>query len=185
MRIQKGKLQPEIELRFLVITPSSFSTARKEETVARVRKLASMTGGKQCAILFLLAPANMVEHASPLHAFNEFQILLMESRLNVPLLPLDNTSSLAKVAIAFAMPHSGKIPPVRARKLDTSLDLIPYLGRLSRETVLALADLTTCLRDVASIGEEDAQKLLDAGIRMEELEELFTFWNEEFVIDWP
>ena len=184
MRIQQGGPQADIELRFLILTPSPITSSNEEGTLNRVGKFVSLTGGKQCAVLFLHRPADSnVGDANTLSALNDLQILLMRRRLDVPLLPLDCAGSLLRIITAFARPYGSNASTLRPEKVITSLDLVPQLGNLSRETVLALTDLTTCLRDIANLGEDDAQKLLDSGTSEEELSALFQCWNKEYMVD--
>jgi hypothetical protein len=184
----------EQELRFLIATPSSAVPANKDAILSRVQRHASFSGGKYCAIIFHMYPSppaskedNDTTFPSPLHAFNDFQILLLHLCISVPLLPLNDPSTLASVITAFAEPFTSRKPLLAQMKpVNAALDVLPYCtteARMREGTWVALTDQTTCLRDVAGLCGEDAQGLIEGGVSEEEVEAILGFWAEEWVME--
>jgi hypothetical protein len=109
----------------------------------------------------------------------------MQARINIPLLPLNDTSGLASIITAFTKPFTVKsLPP--AKPINTALHVLPWCttdAPMRRETLVALTDQTTCLRDVASLRDGDAQELIDGGMSEEDVRGILEFWAEEWVVD--
>lgn len=99
---------------------------------------------------------------------------------------MNDASALASVITAFAKSFTSKISPPPMKPVNAALDVLPYCttdAPMRQEALVALTDQTTCLRDVASLREEDMQRLLEGGMSEEDVGGVLGFWAEEWVVE--
>ena len=162
-----------------------------QDTIARITRFSTLSSGNSCALIFhLSAVAGKKDDAlstfpTLIHALNVLQIHLHEARLNLPILPLSNPTALSTILTTFAKPFTQ--PRAPGPKLPiAAMDVLPFCttnAPMRRETLVKVTDVVGCLKDVASLGEGDVGRLIEGGLRMEDVEAMLGFWEEEWVVE--
>jgi hypothetical protein len=185
-------------LRLLILTQSSLAPENMETTLSRLQHFESLTGGTDSAIIFPLFGAQSstgsnnnqpLPFPTPLHAFTQAQLLLMDQLINIPIIPLSTPASLTKVINTFITSLNASLA-VSAASQPTSaaVHVLPYAtssGTMSQETRMAMTNMFTCMRDVAEMGVGDEAKeiLVRGGVKQDEADDCMQFWAEEWICE--
>jgi hypothetical protein len=172
------------QLRILLLSPTSTSTANLPHTLDRVHHFAGLTGGQDLIIVFLLSvpvtadtntsditnPSTISAH--PTLAFTHLQASLLPRTdiPYIPILPLANLASLPELLLkhASALSYKHHQPPTTSNNTTTKpLDLLQLATAeppMDRETLFFVTDCFTSLRELAMACTEpgvDLRGLLD------------------------
>ncbi|KAK8229578.1 hypothetical protein HDK77DRAFT_77168 [Phyllosticta capitalensis] len=171
----------------LIVTPGSVEPERLAATVERVRRFATMKGGNDSAILFLLQPLGKTIPTYFLDGgVGRTVPVLPASRDPSPIEPYDRFKT------AFIGGQQSTHPPSFAESFNTALDILPHCTAatepLDRETIFCLTDLFPCLRDLAysSTDDKEAQELLKGMnkiVGQQAVQDVIDFWREEWVAE--
>ncbi len=166
---RNGNTTPSRRLRVLLLAPSAVSEAKLAETFERVSHFASLTGGEDVAIVFLLHPpqtsnfvsakhlANGTEDPSTktegVYAYSKLQAEMIHRSdipyvTTLPLSSLEELPALLKRHIA----HLSR-PPLQQKPAATSFELLQLCTAnppMAQQTAFILSDLFTDLRDLAT-----------------------------------
>lgn len=156
------------QLRLLLLSPSSVADAKLNDTVKRIRHFASLTGGQDLAIVFLLstpkAPAfitakqlgngdaNQSDNVEGVYAYTKLQAELLNHGdiPHVPVLPLANLEGLPSLleqhASALTRPPSKQSAVAKPFEL---LQLCTANPPMSQQTAYILSDLFCSIRELA------------------------------------
>jgi len=182
--------------RIIFLTESTIMQENLQPTLARLQHFDSLTGGVDCAILFLLPSSISAENvnykematscfATPMHGYAQLQVTLLESNLRIPLLPLMGPASLPRtVQLYTGALNAKKTTP----KQPTAVrDLVPHCtgnAPMKADTFTTITDQFACLRDLADMDEEEGlENLVEAGLDREEAGNCVEFWEMEWVVD--
>ncbi|GAB7363545.1 hypothetical protein MBLNU230_g3812t1 [Neophaeotheca triangularis] len=169
-----GQTTSSDQLRVLLLSPSAVTENAATNSISRIRHFASLTGGKDLIIIFLLAPtqpppssfvtAKQVAHDNDphqtglagIHAFTQLQVLIHNDQEipHIPTLPLAKLEGLAdllsKHATAMAARYSrAKRQPAPATAPFELLKLCTADPPMSQEHAYVLSDIFPRLRDLA------------------------------------
>jgi hypothetical protein len=173
------------QLRVLLLSPTSTSTANLPHTLDRIHHFAGLTGGQDLIIVFLLsAPATADTNTSdktnpstisvhPTLAFTQLQASLLPRTdiPYIPILPLSSLSNLPDLLLkhASALSHRHQQPPTTSNNTTKPLDLLQLATAeppMDRETLFFVTDCFANLRELAMACTEpgvDLQGLLEGG----------------------
>ncbi|KAK3081385.1 hypothetical protein LTS18_007226 [Coniosporium uncinatum] len=192
---------PQRTLRLLIFTPTTLNPSNHDTTLARIQHFAALTGGRDIAVIFLLAPqsspttdqsASNATHATPMHAYSALQVALFTASADgripsIPVLPCPAPTSLPKVLQAFTDGLASAPAQIRAverkYRVNAALDLLPHCtvdGVMREEASLAMTDLFADLRGVvrgALEGEGSIEREFGEAAGVGAVE----FWREEWV----
>lgn len=182
----------------LILTQSSVTPENMETTLSRLQHFESLTGGTDSAIIFPLFSAQgsmgstsyqSLPFQTPLHAFTQAQLLLMDQLINIPILPLSTPASLPKVINTFITSLNASLAVSAAlQPVSATVHVLPYAtssGTMSRETSMAMTGMFTCMRDLAGMGVGDEAKeiLVRGGVKQGEANDCMQFWAEEWICE--
>ncbi|KAL1383785.1 hypothetical protein HDK64DRAFT_40443 [Phyllosticta capitalensis] len=197
----------------LIVTPGSVEPERLATTVERVRRFATLKGGNDSAILFLLQPLGKTiptyfldggvgrtvpvlpasRDPSPIEPYDRFKTALDANSISAPpILLAPSNQSVEPVLKAFIGGQQSTHPPSFAESFNTALDILPHCTAatepLDRETIFCLTDLFPCLRDLAysSTDDKEAQELLKGMnkiVGQQAVQDVIDFWREEWVAE--
>ncbi|KAK0818945.1 hypothetical protein LTR02_003296 [Friedmanniomyces endolithicus] len=157
-------------LRYLLLAPSSVDQRQIGVTLNRIQHFASLTGGQDLAIVFLLQPPpattiipakQLLDDASNcsksssdgMYAYTSLQAALMDRSdiPYIPILPLATLSTLPDLLKRDASSRA-RSPPKAISKLPRSLNLLRLCTAnppMPQQTAYMLSDLFPNLRDLA------------------------------------
>jgi hypothetical protein len=172
------------QLRVLLLSPTSTSTANLPHTLDRIHHFAGLTGGQDLIIVFLLsAPATADTNTSdktnpstisvhPTLAFTHLQASLLPRTdiPYIPILPLANLANLPDLLLkhASALSNRHHQPSITPNSTTKPLDLLQLATAeppMDRETLFFVTDCFANLRELAMASTEpgvDLQGLLEA-----------------------
>ncbi|KAK3719115.1 hypothetical protein LTR37_004679 [Vermiconidia calcicola] len=161
---------PARQLRVLLLSPSAVSEPKLDATFKRIQHFASLTGGEDLAIVFLLAPplvksfvtakrlipghGEKDSNVEGIHGYSKLQAeTLNHSEIPyVPILPLCKPEGLADLLKKHIM--SLTRPPPKQKAAATSFELLQLCTAnppMSQQAAFILTDLFTDLRDLARV----------------------------------
>ncbi|KAK0906781.1 hypothetical protein LTR91_015221 [Friedmanniomyces endolithicus] len=157
-------------LRYLLLAPSSLDQNHIGITLDRIRHFASLTGGQDLAIVFLLQPPPVItftpakqllgnasncskSSSDGIYAYTSLQATLMDRSdvPYIPILPLATLSALPDLLKRHAS-NRAHSPPKAISKPPRSLDLLKLCTAnppMPQQTAYILSDLFPNLRDLA------------------------------------
>lgn len=156
-----------------------------DETRARIDRLCCATGEKQVGVMFLLREQFSGNGmGSGMTAYLKIQAWLLTSTLALPLIPLQNLSSLPKTLSSFH--HSLlKTHPV-PKPVNPVLSLLPYCTTeppMGEHTANVMSDLTGSLKDLAIFtATEQGRRMLAEWVGEDKLEAVVGFWDVEVYV---
>jgi hypothetical protein len=179
-----NKIAPIHQLRVLLLSPTSTSTANLPHTLDRIHHFAGLTGGQDLMIVFLLCQSaetstgasdktiSSTTSANPTLAFTHLQASLLPRTdiPYIPILPLSNLSNLPDLLLkhASALSHKHQQPSTISNNTLKPLDLLQLATAeppMDRETLFFVTDCFANLRELAMASTEpgvDLQGLLEA-----------------------
>lgn len=153
-----GNSHASRKLRVLLLSPSSMSEQKLPFTIERIRRFASLTGGRDLVIVFLLYSGNATfEEASTegMVAYAKLQAEMMDHGEipSIPILPLPKLGGLASLLkghqTALSAPRASK----SQRSRVTSFDLLRHCSidpPMSESAAFMLTGLFANLREIAN-----------------------------------
>lgn len=157
------------QLRVVLLSPSTVNETKLDDTFKRIQHFASLTGGEDLAIVFLLNPSRATKFVSAkavadgssddaakvdaIYAYTKLQAEMMNHREipHVPILPLANIDNLSQLL----RKHTSNLsrPPPKQKPAATSFELLQLCTAsppMSQQTAFILSDLFTNLKELAT-----------------------------------
>ncbi|KAF3769088.1 hypothetical protein M406DRAFT_72038 [Cryphonectria parasitica EP155] len=168
-------------LRFVLLSAADGDISYRHQ---RVERLYHLSGNNDAAVIWLLGSAGCTS------SFIQFQIKLMDDKLDIPLVPLLKIEDLPATLLRFhrSLLQADVItrqPAVQAPSMGSMQSLLPYCAiepPLSENKVHILSDITVGLADLANkanteIGRAKIVDYLDP----EDAERTIGFWAQEYL----
>ncbi|MCJ1302332.1 hypothetical protein MMC08_005135 [Hypocenomyce scalaris] len=172
-------------LRVLLLSPSSVEESNRPETISRLERFSTLTGGDSIAIAFLLYLPQPLRSSSGMHAYMALQALLLSHSLPIPILPLPTPTSLLPTLTHYVSQFS-----LQPQLTIAPLTLLPHttttapLRPLPEHTIHILSDLYHSLAEVATAtGSEAGRRQLTEWVGEEVAVGMREFWADEWVCE--
>ncbi len=172
--VSRSRASKSSHNRFLLLSATSIQAVDRQETLSRVERLSTLTGGRNVAVVFLLSETSSSStNIDGMHAYIELELLsvftlaeaphtiiaadagavcsLFNMPTSIPILPLHDVTLLPTTLLSYQ--NSSTAASLSVPPLNTATTLLPHCTT-SAPQVLLSEHSTNVLTDICSTLED-------------------------------